>query len=81
MNGKRNSWEAVNILPFIDANRLKQAVKALCPPSCLTAEEMERNKMGKVRKKTGKSDGCCSAVPERLRHGSCLTVFAGVMCT
>jgi len=26
MNGKRNPWEGVNLLPFIDASRLRAAI-------------------------------------------------------
>jgi len=48
MNGKRNPWEGVNILPFIDANRLKDAIKDNCPDRLLTAEERNRNRVGQV---------------------------------
>lgn len=49
MNGKRNPWEAVNVLPFIDAYRLRAAVKELCPPEALTPKEADRNTRGQVR--------------------------------
>jgi len=48
MNGKRNPWEGVNILPFIDVTLLKQAVKDHCPDKLLTAEERNRNRVGSV---------------------------------
>jgi len=44
MNGKRNPWEGVNLLPFIDADRLRAAIKEFCPPTSLTAAERERNR-------------------------------------
>lgn len=49
MNGKRNPWEAVNVLPFIDAYRLRAAVKELCLPTTLSPKEAERNTRGQVR--------------------------------
>jgi len=48
MNGKKNPWEGVNILPFIDINLLKQTLKELCPDKLLTADERRRNSRGKV---------------------------------
>ncbi|CAN0544428.1 unnamed protein product, partial [Laminaria digitata] len=48
MNGKRNPWEAVNVLPFIDSYRLRAAVKELCPLSVLTPDEVDRNTRGEV---------------------------------
>lgn len=47
LNGKRNPWEAVNLLPFIDSDRLEEAVRIHCPESKLTAAEIARNKVGK----------------------------------
>lgn len=44
----RNPWEGVNILPFIEVNLLKQAIKKHCPDSCLTADERHRNRVGQV---------------------------------
>ena len=46
MNGKRNPWEAVNLLPFIDEKRLVAAVMEAAPDSTLTAEELYRNSRG-----------------------------------
>lgn len=44
MNGKRWPWEAVVLLPFIDADRLREAVEEVGrPEDILTAEELERN--------------------------------------
>ncbi|KAG5186855.1 XRN 5'-3' exonuclease N-terminus-domain-containing protein [Tribonema minus] len=48
MNGKRNPWEAVNLLPFIDASRLFAAVHERCPVQLLTPEERKRNTYGAV---------------------------------
>lgn len=48
MNGKRNPWEGVNILPFIDVTLLKDTIAKLCPDKVLTADERSRNRVGKV---------------------------------
>ena len=48
MNGKRNPWEGVNLLPFIDERRLKKAIADFCPPRSLTADERSRNSFGNV---------------------------------
>lgn len=48
MNGKRNPWEGVNILPFIEVNLLRQEIKKHCPDNSLTASERHRNRVGKV---------------------------------
>lgn len=45
LNGKKWAWQGVAILPFIDENRLLKAMATRYPQ--LTAEEAERNKMGK----------------------------------
>lgn len=46
MNGKRNTWEAVVIVPFIDEKRLLTEVDAINLDKELTEEEKRRNKMG-----------------------------------
>lgn len=46
LNGKRNSWEAVVIVPFIDENRLLNEVSKIDMTS-LTADERKRNEFGK----------------------------------
>ncbi len=46
MNGKRNPWEGVNLLPFIDAQRMRAALALHCPLESLTAEEAARNAFG-----------------------------------
>ena len=48
MNGKRNPWEAVVLLPFIDERILLSTEAELCPESSLTSEEVARNTFGKV---------------------------------
>mmetsp|Transcript_9545 Transcript_9545/g.21532 ORF Transcript_9545/g.21532 Transcript_9545/m.21532 type:complete len:1579 (+) Transcript_9545:123-4859(+) len=48
MNGKRNPWEGVNILSFIDVNLLKSSIEKHCPDSALTVDERHRNRVGKV---------------------------------
>lgn len=45
MEGKRNPWEGVNILPFIDGALLKAAIAQYCPSSRLTKAERERNEL------------------------------------
>lgn len=44
MNGKKNSWEAVVKIPFIDEKRLLEALERRA--GGLTAEERERNTLG-----------------------------------
>uniref|UniRef100_M4BVC6 Uncharacterized protein n=1 Tax=Hyaloperonospora arabidopsidis (strain Emoy2) TaxID=559515 RepID=M4BVC6_HYAAE len=46
--GKRNAWEGVNLLPFIDVALLKQAIAQYCPDSELTEVERQRNKLQRV---------------------------------
>ena len=48
MNGKRNPWEGVNILPFIDVKLLKETITKYCPDSFLTSDERHRNRIGDV---------------------------------
>lgn len=48
MNGKKNPWEGVNILPFIDVNLLKSTIFSRCPDKLLSAEERRRNSVGKI---------------------------------
>ncbi|KAF4319410.1 hypothetical protein BBO99_00003558 [Phytophthora kernoviae] len=45
MEGKRNAWEGVNLLPFIDVTLLKQTIAQHCPDSRLTEAEKHRNKL------------------------------------
>jgi 5'-3' exoribonuclease 1 len=44
MNGKKNDWEAVVKIPFIDEKRLLDAIESRLP--LLTAEERQRNSVG-----------------------------------
>jgi 5'-3' exoribonuclease 1 len=48
MNGKKNPWEGVNLLPFIDVNLLRKSILELCPDHLLTPDERRRNTLGKV---------------------------------
>jgi len=48
MNGKKNPWEGVNLLPFIDVKLLKKSIAEHCPDSSLTPDERRRNSVGKV---------------------------------
>mmetsp|Transcript_17244 Transcript_17244/g.32639 ORF Transcript_17244/g.32639 Transcript_17244/m.32639 type:complete len:1546 (-) Transcript_17244:1165-5802(-) len=48
MNGKKNPWEGVNLLPFIDVKLLKKSISELCPDHLLTPDERRRNTLGKV---------------------------------
>lgn len=45
-NGKRNSWEAVVIVPFIDENRLLSAINNIDRSKEFTPEEHKRNELG-----------------------------------
>lgn len=46
MNGKRNDWEAVVLLPFVDESRLLEAMSTI-PQSELSPIEKRRNSLGK----------------------------------
>ena len=48
MNGKKNPWEGVNLLPFIEAQLLRDSIADFCPDTKLTPTELERNSRGKV---------------------------------
>lgn len=46
MDGKKNPWEAVVLLDFIDEARLREAEAAQCPAHKLTSSEVQRNQFG-----------------------------------
>lgn len=46
MNGKRNSWEAVAIIPFIDEKRLLAEVNAIDKEKEFTSSERKRDELG-----------------------------------
>jgi len=48
MNGKRNPWEGVNLLPFIDSKLLQDTLRECIPPSALSVKERNRNRFGPV---------------------------------
>lgn len=48
MNGKKNPWEGVNLLPFIEIDRLLAAIKKYCPDEKLTDTERARNTRGNI---------------------------------
>ncbi|KAL7557528.1 hypothetical protein ACA910_019310 [Epithemia clementina (nom. ined.)] len=48
MNGKKNPWEGVNLLPFIDVKVLKDTIAQHCPDHLLSAAERRRNTFGQV---------------------------------
>lgn len=48
MNGKKNPWEGVNILPFIEVQLLRDSIDRFCPDSSLTPDERHRNTRGSV---------------------------------
>jgi 5'-3' exoribonuclease 1 len=48
MNGKKNPWEGVNLLPFIEVQLLKDSIANFCPDAKLTPTERGRNSRGKV---------------------------------
>lgn len=47
-DGKKNPWEAVVLLDFIDEKQLLKAEESFCPISKLNKVEIERNKFGTV---------------------------------
>jgi 5'-3' exonuclease/20S proteasome alpha/beta subunit len=55
MNGKRNPWEAVVLLPFINATKLTDTVRNLVPASDLTQEERLLNTHGHAFRMTRNS--------------------------
>jgi 5'-3' exoribonuclease 1 len=48
MEGKRNPWEGINLLEFIDIQLLKDTLEQHCPDTVLTPEEKARNTFGNV---------------------------------
>lgn len=48
MNGKKNPWEGVNLLPFIEIHLLLNTIKRYAPDSELTEEEKQRNRVGDI---------------------------------
>eukprot|EP00592_Proboscia_alata_P001747 CAMPEP_0194376264 /NCGR_PEP_ID=MMETSP0174-20130528/24692_1 /TAXON_ID=216777 /ORGANISM="Proboscia alata, Strain PI-D3" /LENGTH=1518 /DNA_ID=CAMNT_0039156847 /DNA_START=16 /DNA_END=4572 /DNA_ORIENTATION=- len=48
MNGKKNPWEGVNLLPFINVELLRNTITEFCPDKVLTGDERARNIVGKV---------------------------------
>jgi len=47
-DGKKNPWEAVVLLPFIDEKRLLSAEALHCPAAKITRDELGRNTFGKI---------------------------------
>lgn len=47
-DGKKNPWEAVVLLPFIDEKDLMAAEKTLCDPEKLSGKERGRNAFGSI---------------------------------
>jgi hypothetical protein len=45
---RRNPWEGVNLLSFIDIKQLKDTVAIHCPEEKLSEDERKRNALGKV---------------------------------
>eukprot|EP00529_Nitzschia_sp_RCC80_P006714 CAMPEP_0113505620 /NCGR_PEP_ID=MMETSP0014_2-20120614/35426_1 /TAXON_ID=2857 /ORGANISM="Nitzschia sp." /LENGTH=1609 /DNA_ID=CAMNT_0000400969 /DNA_START=116 /DNA_END=4945 /DNA_ORIENTATION=- /assembly_acc=CAM_ASM_000159 len=48
MNGKKNPWEGVNLLPFIEINLLLNTIEKFAPDSKLTDAEKGRNRVGEI---------------------------------
>lgn len=48
MNGKRNPWEGVNLLPFIEIEKLREAIATHCPDAKLSEAERKRNRVGEI---------------------------------
>lgn len=45
---KKNPWEGVNLLPFLNVKELKLAIEKHCPNSKLSPKELERNCFGRI---------------------------------
>ena len=48
MNGKKNPWEGVNLLPFIEINLLLDTIKKSAPDDMLSDAERRRNRVGEI---------------------------------
>jgi len=48
MNGKKNPWEGVNLLPFIEINLLLDSIKKYAPNDELNDAERGRNRVGEI---------------------------------
>lgn len=68
LNGKKNDWESVVLLPFIDEKRLLSAMESKMP--LLTPEEKSRNSFGNILVFTPSCTDCskCSKLPIDAFH-------------
>jgi hypothetical protein len=48
MNGKKNPWESINLLPFIDIDLLLDTIAKYVPNDKLTSAEKQRNRVGEI---------------------------------
>ncbi|KAG7363576.1 XRN 5'-3' exonuclease [Nitzschia inconspicua] len=48
MNGKKNPWEGVNLLPFIEIDLLLDTIAKYVPDEKLTPAERNRNRVGEI---------------------------------
>jgi len=46
MNGKKNPWEGVTLIPFLPEIAMRSAVATFCPDSAMTPDERARNSFG-----------------------------------
>ena len=73
INGARYAWMGVNLLPFIDRERL---VKAMATVENLTDHERERNRLGNIYLFVEREEEGTGAVMKTLRDGLAGTLFA-----
>ena len=68
LNGKKYQWQAVALLPFIDAARLRASLAPLA--HTLTEEEAKRNSFGSEVRCRGPRRLGCTAAPTRCLAGA-----------
>eukprot|EP01103_Thecamoeba_quadrilineata_P015656 TRINITY_DN5010_c0_g5_i2.p1 TRINITY_DN5010_c0_g5~~TRINITY_DN5010_c0_g5_i2.p1 ORF type:complete len:1677 (+),score=317.46 TRINITY_DN5010_c0_g5_i2:59-5089(+) len=71
LNGKKNAWEAVALIPFINEERLLKAIESI-DSSQLTEEEANTNKFGPVLVFDHKSEATDSPVEDSSDLGEVL---------